>query len=183
MRGLFGELGHTLAEVLVSMSILSGLMAVAVPELVEMVTSARLRASMSALADGLRLTRFEAMKTNSRIVMCKSFDGLQCSLLGDWSQGWIVFQDRNNSGRLDLGETIVYREMPMKSTFRMKGNTLIKDYVSYTQLGKAEMLSGRFQNGTFTVCAESATKSDAYEVIINNMGRPRVQKVLLDNCN
>ena len=165
------------------MSILSGLIAVATPEVAKMVATVRLRFAMSALADGLRLTRFEAIKNNGRAVMCKSSDGSQCSSQGDWAQGWIVFQDRNNNGKVDAGERIWSREQPMIGSVRLTGNTMIKDYVSYTSFGRAETLSGAFQAGTFTVCSKAPNSADAFTVVINNMGRPRVQKTTVERCD
>jgi type IV fimbrial biogenesis protein FimT len=139
---------------------------------------------MSALADGLRRTRFEAIKSNGRAVMCKSADGAQCTSQGDWTQGWVVFQDTNNNGEVDLalGERIWYREQPMLESMRMSGNTPIKNYVSYTSFGRAELLSGAFQAGTFTVCFKSSVPTDVFSVIINNMGRARVQKTIVPSC-
>jgi type IV fimbrial biogenesis protein FimT len=179
-----GEYGQTLAEVLLTMSILTALLAMAVPEMSKMVATVRLRSAMSALADGLRRTRFEAIKSNARVVMCKSADGAQCTSQGDWAQGWVVFQDTNNNGLvdLDLGERIWYRELPMSESMWMSGNTHIQNYVSYTSFGRSELLSGAFQAGTFTVCLKSSVATDAYSVIINNMGRPRVQKTVVDHC-
>jgi type IV fimbrial biogenesis protein FimT len=70
----------------------------------------------------------------------------------------------------------------MHDSMRLTGNTLIKNYVSYTPFGRSETLSGAFQAGTFTVCSKLAGSTDAYTVVINNMGRPRVQKTVVDHC-
>jgi type IV fimbrial biogenesis protein FimT len=71
----------------------------------------------------------------------------------------------------------------MLDSMRMVGNSLIKNYVSYTPFGRAETLSGAFQAGTVIVCFKSAVATDAFSVIINNMGRPRVQKTIVPNCS
>lgn len=183
MRGAAFQVGHTLAELLVSISIFSGLMAVAVPEFSQLVKSVRLRGGMDAIASGLRLARFEAVKRNGSVVMCKSADGVSCNARGDWSQGWIVFHDTNNNGLPEPAESILYRELPLGGDLRLTGNSHIKDYVSYSAFGKAKTLSGAFQAGTFTVCRRAASKTDAYLVAINILGRPRVEKTVVEQCN
>jgi type IV fimbrial biogenesis protein FimT len=83
---------------------------------------------------------------------------------------------------LDQGERIWYREQPIFESMRMSGNTHVENYVSYIAFGRAELLSGAFQAGTFTVCFKSSVPADAFSVIINNMGRPRVQKTIVPSC-
>lgn len=183
MRGSAIEHGFTLLEALISMTIMVTLMAWAGPELSSYMATVRLRAAMSSVADSLRLTRLEAIQSNSRAVMCKSADKLQCSSSGDWRQGWIVFLDRNNSGVVDPGETIIFQEPALQNGIKLSGNAPIKSYVSYTALGKSEMRSGAFQAGTFTMCAQSTTPTVAYEIVINNMGRVRVEKTKVGGCD
>ena len=182
MRGFSRQCGHSMVEVIMAMSILSGVTAIAVPEMSRLLASVRLRSAMHSIADGLHLARSEAVRRNVRVVMCKSTDGKQCTKSGDWAQGWIVFHDLNNSGNVDNGETVIYREAPADATLRMTGNDEIEDYVSYSTLGKAKQLSGAFQAGTFTVCSVSAGRTDAYLVIFGILGRPRVQKSVVSNC-
>ena len=182
MRGAPLQCGYTLTETLIAAGILSALMAIAAPELARTVQSVHLRGGMEALASGLRLARFEAVKRNGAVVMCKSADGLQCLRQGDWSQGWIVFHDKNNNGYWEPGEDLLYRERLIVKGLRMWGNMHVRDYVSYTAFGKAKTLAGAFQAGTFTVCQHSQATTDAYLVVINIQGRPRVEKTVLEHC-
>jgi type IV fimbrial biogenesis protein FimT len=137
---------------------------------------------MTAICDGLRLTRDEAIRRNGRVAMCKSADGSQCTKSGDWSQGWIVFHDSNNSGSVDAQESVLYREPPLSGAIRLSGNTPVSNYVSYTSHGKAKLLSDAFQAGHFTVCAPSAKSTDAYLVYIGILGQPRVEKKQVKLC-
>jgi type IV fimbrial biogenesis protein FimT len=171
-----------MVEVVLAMSILSGTAALAVPEMSRVVASVRLRSGMQSIADGLRLARNEAIRRNGRVVMCKSADGLQCTVAGDWSQGWIVFHDPNNNGKVSAGETVLYREPPTTGLLRVSGNTEIKDFVSYSSYGKARQLNGGWQGGTFTVCSLAGVRTDAYLVVFGISGRPRVQKTFVDYC-
>jgi type IV fimbrial biogenesis protein FimT len=182
MRGFSSQSGRSMVEIFLAMSILSGTAALAVPEMSRLLASVRLRSGMLSITDGLRLARDEAIRRNGRVVMCKSADGLQCTVSGDWSQGWIVFHDPNNNGKVSPGETVLYREPPVTGPLRVSGNTEIRDFVSYSSYGKARQLNGGWQGGTFTVCSKAAGSTDAYQVVFGISGRPRVQKTLVDHC-
>jgi type IV fimbrial biogenesis protein FimT len=182
MRGFLRQRGRSMVEVILAMSIFSGTTALAVPEISRLMATVRLRSGMQSITDGLRLARDEAIRRNGRVVMCKSADGKQCTKAGDWTQGWIVFHDPNNSGQVNGSEAVLYREPPTSGPLRMSGNAEIVDYVSYSAFGKAKQLSGAFQAGTFKICSVSASRTDAYLVIFGISGRPRVQKTVVDHC-
>ena len=182
MRGFSRQCGHSMVEVIMAMSILSGVTALAVPEISRLLASVRLRSAMLSITDGLRLARAEAIRRNGRVVMCKSADGKQCTKAGDWGQGWIVFHDFNNSGKVESLESVLYREPPASELLRMTGNDEIEDFVSYASYGKAKQLNGAFQAGTFTVCAHSVGRTAAYKVIFGILGRPRVERTSVPNC-
>jgi type IV fimbrial biogenesis protein FimT len=182
MRGFSTQFGFSFAEVLVTAAIASATFAVAVPQMAGVWASVRLRSGMYAITAGLRLTRDEAIRRNGRVVMCKSGDGRQCTATGDWSQGWIIFHDPDNSGKVSSSEMLLYREPALTASLRVSGNTEIKDYVSYSSYGKARQLNGGFQAGTFTVCSKNAGRTDAYQVVFGILGRPRVQKTVVESC-
>jgi type IV fimbrial biogenesis protein FimT len=182
MRGFYVQRGHTLAETLVAMSIVASATALAVPEMSKILASMRLRAAMSAMTSGLHLTRNEAIRRNSHVVLCKSADGTDCTRAGDWAQGWIIFFDQNHNARLDAGETVLYREASIAGNIRLWGNTPVKDYTSYTSFGRAKMVANNFQAGSFFVCARSLTSTDGYRILIDRSGTPRAEKVVLPSC-
>lgn len=182
MRACSCQSGYTLAELLVSIAIVSTAVAASVPEVANMMASMRLRSGMSALCDGLRLARDEAIRRNGRVAMCKSADGRRCTKQGDWSQGWIIFHDPNNSADVDPQESVLYSEPPLTGAIHVSGNTPVSNYVSYTSLGKAKLLSDAFQAGHFTICAHSATSTDAYLVYIGILGHPRVERSRVEQC-
>lgn len=183
MRASNRQCGHTLAEILVTLSIASGITALAVPEFSKMLASMRLRAAMSAMASGLHLTRNEAIRRNSHVVICKSGDGRDCTKEGDWAQGWIIFFDPNHNARLDVDETILYREAPMRSYIRLWGNTTVKDYTSFTSFGRAKMAANNFQAGSFYICAQSLASTEGFRILVDKSGTPRVEKIVLPSCN
>lgn len=174
--------GFTLTEAVVSLAVLGTLLAVGVPTLGEVVQGVRLQAVSGDVFQQLLLARSEAIKRNGRVVLCKSADGSACAEQGAWQQGWILFQDRNNSGTREPHEPVLHRLQPLPPDFRLVANGPFARYVSYGPMGSARMASGAFQAGTFTVCRASVDATEGRQIVINAGGRPRVQKVWLADC-
>ena len=176
------SLGFTLIELLVVLAVAGILQTLAAPALTTMVNSIRLTSAVNALFSSLILARSEAIKRNSRAVVCKSASGQACSATGGWEQGWIVFHDPNNNAVRDAGEDLLSREPALSQLFRFTGNSPLSNYVSYTPTGTTSYASGAFQAGTLTVCPESATRVDARQIVISSAGRPRTVKTTVAQC-
>lgn len=177
-----GNKGYSLIEVMVVLALVGAIPVLATSAFSAILNSSRINSGAEAIFNSLHLTRSEAVKRNSRVVMCKSSTGLECTDAGDWHQGWIVFHDANNNGEVDADEDIVYRELALTTQLKLSGNGPVKDYVSYGPTGKTKLVSGAFQAGTFTVCLQSGGVSDARLVVINSSGRPRLDKAKLAQC-
>jgi type IV fimbrial biogenesis protein FimT len=175
--------GFSLVESLVTLALVGALLALGASSLSDLFHGLRLQALSGDLFQQLLLARSEAIKRNGRVVLCKSPDGAGCAADGAWEQGWILFQDRNNSGARDDGEPVLQRLNALPPGWRLTANAPVGRYVSYGPMGGARMASsGAFQAGTFTLCRASTERTEARQIIINAGGRPRVQKVWLDDC-
>jgi type IV fimbrial biogenesis protein FimT len=172
----------SLTESVVTLAVVATLAAVAAPDVSEFVHSLRVQAVAGDVLYGVMLARSEAIKRNARVALCRSADGVWCAPSGDWGQGAILFQDRNNSGTRESGEPMLQRLAPPAPGWRVTGNGPVARYVSYGPLGSTRLTSGAFQAGTITVCRASAQRLEARQVVINGGGRPRLQKVWLDRC-
>jgi type IV fimbrial biogenesis protein FimT len=126
--------------------------------------------------NSLNLARSAAVQRNARVVMCKSATGSSCAEDAGWGDGWLIFQDANNSGTWDEGEALLYRQSALPGYLTLSGNTPVNEYVSYTPFGQAKLLGGGFQAGTFTVCAKVAGRKDGYQVFVASSGRARMAK-------
>lgn len=174
--------GITLMELLMVLAILGVLVGVGIPSMRSMVRSFELTSASNDLLGGLLLARTEALKRNSRGVICKSSDGEYCALAGGWEQGWMVFHDANNNGMRDLGEVLIERQQALASELRINGNATVARYVSYTADGTTKLSGGGFQAGTITLCRVSATKVEARQIVVSAGGRPRVQRLQVESC-
>lgn len=174
--------GYTLVELLVAISVLMMVLLSAGPSMSGIIVSIKVQGGAQAMLDTLELARSEAVKRNGRVVICKSAAGGGCDRSSGWAQGWIVFQDSNNNGQLDAGESTLHRESALQGAIQLQANAPVRDYVSYTPFGRSKLTSGAFQAGTFTICLKSGGLVEARQVVINSAGRPRVAKAVLTEC-
>jgi type IV fimbrial biogenesis protein FimT len=82
--------GFTLVEAMAAITVMTILMAIAVPSFKDASLSSQLRASASDLAASAYLARSEALKRNTVVKLCVSSDGETCATSGGWEQGWVV---------------------------------------------------------------------------------------------
>ena len=174
--------GVTLVELLVAVALVAALGALGAPALAEYQQGARLAAASGELVADLQRARAEALQRNGRVTLCKSPDGLQCTTRGGWEQGWIVFHDENGNRSVDEGEEVLARRAALEGQLRVVGNQPVASYVTYTAVGASKLVGGGFQAGTVTVCRQSEGPVPARQVILNAIGRPRVQKATVASC-
>lgn len=174
--------GFTLIELLVVVAIAAILVGVATPAMTSTVRSVKLSSASNDLLGALLMARSESIKRNIRVAVCKSADGNSCALTGGWEQGWIVFQDTNNTGTHDGSEAVIAHQQAMSSDMRVTGNQSVARYVSYAPTGATKLAGGGFQAGTITLCRQSALGGEARQIILSSAGRPRVQKTLVSSC-
>lgn len=90
-----------MVEILVTLSIVALLMTLAVPSFKPLLDRWRVKQSMGALTDSLRLARSEAIKRGGNVVLQKlpkNTNGCQLAQgADDWGCGWFVYQDNNAS--------------------------------------------------------------------------------------
>jgi type IV fimbrial biogenesis protein FimT len=104
--------GFTVIELIVTVSVLAVLMAVAVPTFVEISRSQRLGSQTTALHQDLTLARVEAVKLQQNVLLDAKG--------GDWTTGWTVFADTNANASLDGGEPILHVQGGLDEGYQMK---------------------------------------------------------------
>jgi type IV fimbrial biogenesis protein FimT len=175
--------GTSLLEVLVVVGIAGILAGVVAPFAQSFGASLKLSSFANGLLSDLYLARAEAIKRSTPVVLCKSADGLSCAADGGWEQGWIVFHDANGNGSRDAGEQLLQRLAALPAGFRMQGNLNLSRYVAFTPIGATRTAAGAFQAGTITLCRDAPDATEARQIVINAVGRPRIQKVQQQGCN
>lgn len=175
--------GLTLVEMLVTVAVAAVLAMLAAPSFRTQIANARLTSHSSALLSSLLLARSEAIKRNSRVVLCTSSDGSTCVTSGGWQQGWIVFADTNNDAqRTASTEELIQQVAALSGDFKLTGDANVVNYVSYTNTGATALTTGGLGPGTFTLCQRSAASGTGREIVINATGRPRVSPKTVSSC-
>ncbi|MBL4743506.1 MAG: GspH/FimT family pseudopilin [Cycloclasticus sp.] len=154
--------GFTLIELIVTMVIAGILLTIGIPSFNSFVKNNRLTTQINDLVTAVNLTRSEAITRGFSATICKSNTGTSCT--GNWTNGWIVFEDQNGDGVVDGGETVLRVHAALQG-----GNTLTfgNNRITYSSQGIAVGF-----NDTFKLCDDRGA-TEAKGVITSNTGRAR----------
>jgi type IV fimbrial biogenesis protein FimT len=93
-------------ELMLTITVMSILLAVAIPSFLDTVRRNRLVAQNNEFVSSLNLARSEALKRSGSVSVCASVDQATCSGDTNWSTGWIVFNDPNANGTLEVADGV-----------------------------------------------------------------------------
>lgn len=102
--------GFTLIELLVTVALSALLLAIGLPSFQQAIRSNRVTTAANELMAAITLARSEGMRSNGGGHMCTSRDGIACG--GDWSDGWMVWSDRNGDDSPSSDEVMRYVAAP-----------------------------------------------------------------------
>lgn len=169
--------GFTLLEALVVLALLGVLLALAAPSLSGLRQSHQMQSQAEQLLGSLMLARSEALRRQQRVTVCVRGASDVCAGEGSWAQGWLVFVDGNDNAMREATEVVLQSHALVPSFWKLSGNSTVNRYVSYGPQGRSQTVTGAFQAGTLTLC--SPGQSSILEVVINAVGKPRLQTVTL----
>ena len=96
--------GLSLIEMMVVVALLAILVGIAAPNLSSFVSSRRIEDVARRIAEDMALARNEAVKRNTRVLMCVDASALGCAAAAvatDWARGWRLCYDSNNDNACD----------------------------------------------------------------------------------
>lgn len=158
--------GFTLIELMVTLSVLAILLAVAVPSFMSSIETNRISSYLQEVSAAIRYTRSEAIKRNEIATMCASSDQSTCT--GSWNQGWIIFVDQNEDGSRTASEPLLRVKDGFDSGYALTWSDTNSGYVSFGGQGFTAN-----QQGTFKVCGRQKRASQARGLVIQNSGSLR----------
>ena len=155
--------GFTLTEVLVVVSVLAILLAIAVPSFSDALLGSRLRSYANNLVASVHFARSEAIKRNAVVTLCASSNGTSCS--GTWKNGWII---------LAGAAVVIQTQQAVDVNYKITGTNTTLSFQP-TGVGATQ--------DTITICRESPSAgSQEREVRISATGRPSVTKTSNGSC-
>ena len=85
-----GQKGFTLMELLFTIAVAAIILSFGVPGFMSFIDNNRAVTHTNDLVTALNLARSEATRRGSAVLVCSSSDGVECSGINDWSDGWVV---------------------------------------------------------------------------------------------
>lgn len=141
-----------------------------------------LQAQAQDLLSTLALARSEAVKRGVRVTACVSSDGLHCQSVGDWTQGWMLFEDTDGNAVRSDAEPLIQVHAALPAGVLASGNSTVARYVSYAPNSRSLQTSGAPQAGTITLCRASAQSNAGWQLAINFVGNARLDAATLARC-
>lgn len=159
--------GYTLIELLVTLSIIAILAAIAIPSFNGTMDRGKQSAALNGLLSELHLARSEAIKRSRQTVICPSSNGYSCGAANTWNTGWILFVDDNRDNSRDTDEELLRISERLDAGLTIKSSGNLTEYIRYRSNGMA------IETGELTLCDPRGNDA-AQAIIINSTGRPQV---------
>lgn len=173
------HLGFTLIELMVTISVAAIMLLVVGPSMRGFIEGARLRTAASDLSSSFVYARSESIKRGLNVSVCKSadieVDSPECDNAATWTQGWLVFVDRNADGDFNpvsgaADEDILLRVGKVDAEdLQINPGTNFANYLSYAGNGRVHGAEGA-AGGVFQLCLNGQDR----EIAINATGRVAV---------
>lgn len=125
------------------------------------------------------LARAQALLHQQHVTVCSASHGV-CDPAAGWHSGWLVYVDANRNGQRETDEHMVQQRGATPTAIRITGNSSVNRVIGYGAEGRSESLTGAFQAGTVSVCASG--QAQGWQVVINAVGRPRLEKAEMQTC-
>jgi type IV fimbrial biogenesis protein FimT len=170
--------GFTLVELMITLSVVSILALIATPSLSRIIADQRMSAHINELIASITLARSEAIKASNSVIVCSNTTATpkSCSGSTDWSQGWLVWVDRNNSGTVnpDPGE-----EIQVHGALKGPGSVMNSgiDRIIFSRSGFIAVATAR----QFEFCDQRGA-TFAKAVVLDTIGRPEIDKATAIIC-
>jgi len=161
-------LGFSMLEGLTTLLLVSIAIAIGTPSLSGSLERSRASADIRTLIATLNLARTYALSHSEVTTLCASADGIQCG--GDWSDGTLLFSDRNDNRLLDDDDELLERNYALEggATLSWRASGGRNSYIRFSRSGAAK------EFGTFTYCPGSRTAQGGKMLVLNRMGRIRI---------
>jgi len=158
------EIGFTLVELMVTLSLAAIVISVAIPSFNTMIQNNRLISQTNQLVASLNHARSEAIGRGNTVTICSSSDQITCG--GAWDTGWITFVDINANGAFDNAtDTLLKVNQGTEGNNTLNG-TANTGSISYLSTGFTNLAA----NASFSLC-DTRGSSYGHQVSLSTVGR------------
>ncbi len=165
------ENGFTLVELMITLAIVAILLTIGVPSFQTFILDNRLVTQANRIATDINMARSAAIKYQRSGKICVSSNSTtaapSCTGGTDWSQGWIVWVDKNRDGSPDVPGEIVVAAEALSGTTTLTSTAL--STISYDSRGFATITD------TLTLC-DDRTGEVGRNIDIRGAGRINISK-------
>lgn len=178
--------GFTLYELMITLVVVSILLSVGIPNLMEFRKNSEMASLANDLLSAFVLARSEAPRTKTNVTICPTKDPLEaipiCEDHNDWETGWVVFIDADGDIEVDdpATEPVLrrYPAIPEDYEIEIEGNN---DFFSFgpNGLGRTDVDTSKVFSG-MTVCDDRGNVvgaggwSTARRLVVSPMGRATI---------
>jgi type IV fimbrial biogenesis protein FimT len=161
------QTGITALELIVTMTVVTILLAAGVPAIKNYNWNLRMRSAIALLQTDLNLARGRAISHNIQTIVCPAVDNTACSGTSHWQHGWIVFTDINGDRQKQGGEPLLKQSGAVE--FISINSSLSRPDLRFFPNGSAPG-----SNTSIRFCDERGAQH-AGRIIVSNSGRIRVE--------
>lgn len=168
--GVARQGGFTLLELITTMAIAAIVLSVGVPSFRGVIMDNRLVSQANQIVTSIKIARSAAVRFQRNATVCASsnFDATtpSCSASNDWSNGWIVWVDKDRDATTDANEVIsVFGPIHSASTLNSGAASFTYDARGFATTG----------GGDLTLC-DSRTSETGRLIRVNAVGRTNVSR-------
>ena len=164
--------GFTLMELMVTLAVAAIVLTVGVPSFNSVIKDSRMTTQANQIVTSVKMARSAAVRYQRNATVCVSdnFDAAvpSCAAGTDWSNGWIVWVDKDRDGIADANEIIAVHE-PLAGFSTLNG--LATNGFTYDPRGFS--VGG---GDDLTLC-DDRTGETGRLVRVNNTGRTNVSRI------
>ncbi len=168
------QLGISFIELIFALSVAGILASVGIPGFIGSMRNSDMSSSANALVGAVHAARSEAVKSRSRVTVCRGTRTGTTPTCDSNGYDLLVFINAGNDASYDEdADTLVRATTWLKENMTITAPSL-PDYVSFTSRGVTRAINGDPITGTLLLCGPSAEKH-ARVITLSPTGRPTVQ--------
>jgi len=177
------QTGFTLQELIIAMAIFFILAGAGVPSFISYARNGSRDNTTTDLFTDMYYARSEAIKRKTMVYLCSTLDTTAANPTcdgnaKDWSTGWLVFVDNDNSGTYNAGDKLLKLGTPANNRIHVMTNSNANTKIAYRTDGS---LDTTYATAVYAICddRDGDGKDDvAYgqELSVGAMGRPEITK-------